>query len=79
MSEKTLGPVAAKVKAEAIRQGIKQADLGRAAGMTQAGVSRRLTGDVDITVTEAERFAQILGVSVAWLFGEAEAPALQDA
>lgn len=79
MSEKTIGPVAKRVKAEAARQGIKQADLGRSVGLTQAAVSRRFIGEVDITVTEAELFANALGVSVAWLFGEAAEPALQDA
>lgn len=83
MSEKNIGPVATRVKAEARRRKISQAELGQASGLTQAAISRRFTGEVEISVTEAEQFAQILNVSVAWLFGEAAdpapAPALQDA
>lgn len=85
MSEKNIGSVATRVRAEARRQKISQADLGSKAGLTQAAISRRFTGEVEITVTEAEIFAQTLNVSVSWLFGEAPDPdpapaqALQDA
>lgn len=74
MSEKNIGPVATRVKAEARLQRISQAELGRAAGLTQVAISRRLTGDVAISVTEAELFARALNVSVSWLFGEAADP-----
>lgn len=62
--------VAGRLKVEARNRKVSQAELGTAAGLTQAAVSRRLVGEVEITVTEAERFADALGVSVAWLFGE---------
>lgn len=79
MSEKTPGPVAVKVRAEARRRKISQAALAGAANLSQQAISRRFAGEVDISVTEAEQFAQVLGVSVSWLFGETAAPVLQDA
>jgi transcriptional regulator with XRE-family HTH domain len=83
MSEKTIAPVAKRIRDEARRQKMWQTELGKKTGLTQAAISRRFTGDVEITVTEAEQFAQALNVSVAWLFGEATdpapAPVLQDA
>jgi transcriptional regulator with XRE-family HTH domain len=74
MSEKNIGAVATRVRAEARRQKISQADLGLATGLTQAAISRRFTGEVEITVGEAEIFASVLNVSVSWLFGEAAEP-----
>lgn len=83
MPQKNAGQVATRIRDEARRQKIAQVDLGNAAGLTQAAVSRRFTGEVEVSVTEAELFARILNVSVAWLFGESEDPArdpaLQDA
>ncbi|UVF61156.1 helix-turn-helix DNA binding domain protein [Arthrobacter phage Aoka] len=83
MSEKTTGQVADRVRREARRQKVRQAELAEAAGLTQQAISRRFTGEVEISVSEAEIFARLLNVSVAWLFGEtadpAPVPALQDA
>jgi len=77
MAENTRGAVAARIKEEAARKGVSQAELGHRAGLNQQAVSRRLTGDVPINVLEAEIWADALGVSVAWLFAEAEAEALE--
>jgi transcriptional regulator with XRE-family HTH domain len=70
--KKTPAAVAQRVKAEAARQGIPQAALADAIGVTQQNVSRRLAGTAPISVVEAELFAATLNVSVAWLFGETE-------
>lgn len=67
--------VATRVRVEAKRRGISQATLAEQAGMTQKAVSRRLTGQVEISVVEADLFARTLGVSVSWLFGETADPA----
>jgi transcriptional regulator with XRE-family HTH domain len=74
--KKTPAAVANRIKAEAARQGIPQAALADAIGVTQQNVSRRLAGTAPISVVEAELLAGVLSVSVAWLFGEAETPAV---
>jgi len=40
-------------------------------GMTQQALSRRLSGDVPFDVDELGRIADLLGVPVTLLFGEA--------
>jgi transcriptional regulator with XRE-family HTH domain len=72
---KTPAAVAQRVKEEAARQRIPQAALAERIGVTQQNVSRRLAGTAPITVVEAELFADALGVSIAWLFGETDTPA----
>lgn len=69
------GAVATRIRDEAARQGIKQAELAEKIGLTQQAVSRRFIGGAPITVVEVEQFAEALNVSVAWLFGETETPA----
>lgn len=68
MAENTRSAVATRIKEEAARRGVSQAELGRRAGLNQQAVSRRITGEVPINVHEAEVWADALGVSVAWLF-----------
>jgi transcriptional regulator with XRE-family HTH domain len=70
--KKTPAAVAQRIKAEAARQRIPQAVLAETIGVNQQNISRRLTGKGPITVVEAALFADLLGVSVAWLFGETE-------
>lgn len=76
MSEKTTGQIAARIRSQARRQNITQAALAAALGLTQQAVSRRLSGEVEISIGEIEILARALNVSVSWLFGETaeEAP-----
>jgi transcriptional regulator with XRE-family HTH domain len=68
--KKTPAAVAQRIKAEAARQRIPQAVLAEKIGVNQQNVSKRLAGVAPISVVEAGLFADALGVSVAWLFGE---------
>jgi transcriptional regulator with XRE-family HTH domain len=72
--KKSPAAVAQRIKAEAARQGIPQTALAETVGVTQQNISRRLTGKGAITVDEAALFADALGVSVAWLYGETDIP-----
>lgn len=72
MAKTQPGPVAQRVRETARRRGIPQAALAEAIGRTQQNVSRRLDGQVEITVDEAMKFAEVLDVPPAWLLlGEA--------
>lgn len=66
---------AAELRAEAARQGLTQTELAERLDETQSWVSRRLTGDVAITVDELVRFAQVLGVRAARLLPPDDLPA----
>lgn len=55
------------VKAEMVRAGLRQADLARPLGISQQGVSARLNGRVDFTITELEIVAETIGVPLAHL------------
>ena len=60
--------VAANVRAEAARRGLRQADLAGSLGVSQETLSRRLTGRVPFDVDELVDVAAALGVDVAELF-----------
>jgi transcriptional regulator with XRE-family HTH domain len=54
--------VAANVRAEAARLGLRQADLAGSLGVSQETLSRRLTGRVPFDVDELVDVAAALGV-----------------
>ena len=59
--------IAAEVRAAVARKQVRQAAIAAALGISQAGVSRRLTGAVEFTVTELHIVARLLGVPVTSL------------
>ena len=61
---------AAELRAEVARQNITQQQLGDRMGVRQWWVSRRLTGDVPITVEDLVRFAAALGVPMSQFLPE---------
>lgn len=65
MSEAITAAVAAEVRAELGRQNVSGTGLARMMGVSQALVSRRLTGEVPFDVAELSRIAEILGVPVS--------------
>lgn len=56
-----------ELRAELARQNRTQSDLAVVMGEQQSWVSRRMTGDVAITVADLLRFAAALGIPVARL------------
>lgn len=64
---------AANVRAEMARKQVRQVRLAERLGISQAAVSRRLNGTKDFTVGELHTVADLLGVPVADLLGEAVA------
>ena len=65
--------IASEIRAELGRKRIPQADLANVLGVSQAGISRRLSGDTPFDVNEVAAVADFLGVPVALLFGETAA------
>ena len=61
--------VAGDVRAAMRRRHVTQAALAAALSLSQAAVSRRLSGSVDFTVTELHIAATLLDVDVAELIG----------
>lgn len=59
--------VAEAIRLEMARQRITQIGLGRALGHNQTYVSSRLTGKIDLKLSEVEDIAQALGVPVEQL------------
>ena len=59
--------VAAEVRAVMARKRIRQSALVGPLGISQAGVSRRLSGAVEFTVTELDAVARVLEVPLASL------------
>ena len=57
--------IALEVRAEMARQGMTQESLAARIGWDQRRVSRRLTGEVALNVTELECIADALGVPAA--------------
>lgn len=57
------------ITAEMIRQGVSQRELARKLGLSQPYLWRRLstaeTADMELTPSEIERVAEVLGVPVA--------------
>lgn len=68
----------AEVRAEMARQGLAQVDLASRVHMTPVSVHRRLTGKSPLSMPDAYRIADALGVPLHELAARAEqaAPAL---
>ena len=62
--------VAANVRAEAARRGISQATIASTLGINQAGISRRMSGQIDFSAPELSALATAFGIPVATFFGE---------
>lgn len=54
-----------ELRAEAARQKLTHSEIAERAGMSAYAVARRLNGHVPLTVTEADRMAVALGVSLS--------------
>lgn len=63
--------VAANVRAEMGRRALSQSALAERIGCTQQSLSRRLTGRTSFSVSELDRIADALQVSVKTLLGAA--------
>jgi hypothetical protein len=66
--------VAAEVRAEMARQRVSQQTLAGAVGISQAAISRRITGEVPFDVTELARVAEVLGVPAAQFLDAGKSP-----
>jgi transcriptional regulator with XRE-family HTH domain len=65
LAERSLNErIVKEIRAEMARQGISQTRLGELTGRTQNTVSRRLTGQVQLSMGEIEEFAIALDVPV---------------
>lgn len=64
--------MARAVRAEAGRQDISQAEIGKAIGKSQGAAWRRLAGLVPFDVEELDKVAGLLGVPATTFFGESE-------
>lgn len=64
--------VAANVKAEATRRGLVQSDLATALGVSRAAMSRRLTGEMEFSVSELITLADFLGVDTRQLLDSSQ-------
>lgn len=62
------GYVAAEVRAQLARRGWSGTRLALALGVTQASISRRLTGDVPFDVDDLVRISEALGVHPGTFF-----------
>lgn len=62
--------VAAEVRAEMARQNLSQQQIARQLGVSQAAISRRLTGEIPFDIAELARIAQFLGVSLTHFLPE---------
>lgn len=63
--------VAAAVRAESARRRITQTQIAEHLGLSRMAVSRRLSGVVPFDADELGRTAELFGVPVSVLFGEA--------
>ena len=62
-------PVLARVRALMAENRVSQGRLGRRLGISQAAVSRRLSGESPFSVAELAGVADVLGVSLAEIVG----------
>ncbi|NWN87266.1 MAG: helix-turn-helix transcriptional regulator [Micrococcaceae bacterium] len=73
-----------EIKAWLVRRDLKQTDLGEGIGLTQTGISKRLSGRVPFTVEELLLVADYLEITLGELLGESvlnkkgPRPAMQD-
>jgi transcriptional regulator with XRE-family HTH domain len=72
MSETVEDRVVAKVASELDKRGMSGAELGRQMAVSQAWVSRRMTGEVSFTLAEIDQVAGILQVPVDELLGKSD-------
>lgn len=61
---------ASAIRAEMARSNTTQHDVARRLGISQAAVSRRLRGEIPFDADELIALADMLGVTIASLFGE---------
>jgi transcriptional regulator with XRE-family HTH domain len=66
----TAASVAGEVRAAMARRRISQTALAEALGMSQAAISRRLTGTIPFDVAELSAIATILGVPLSALLAD---------
>lgn len=64
-------PIAEEVRSVVARRRIPQAELAAHLGLSQAGISRRLSGRTEFSGSELARLAEILDVDVADFFTKA--------
>jgi len=72
MTETLSGRVAANVRAEIARRGLRQPAIAEACGLSQTGLSKRLNGHVPWGVNELAKAADALGVPVAVLLEQVQ-------
>lgn len=70
MPTQTPADVAANVRAEVARRGLRHADLATALGVSRPAMSRRLTCDMEFSITELRAVAEFLGVPLSVLLDE---------
>ena len=63
------------VRAEMARRGETQTTLAPKIGLTQSGLSRRLTGTAEWTVTDLYRLAQVFDLPLSTFLPELQASA----
>jgi predicted XRE-type DNA-binding protein len=65
MKDDVARETANRVRQAMTAAGVRQISLAEVLGISQAQVSQRLTGNVDFTITELTRVAELLGLPVA--------------
>lgn len=70
MATSAAASVAANVRAELARAGVRRAEAAAAAGLSLPALHRRLRGEIALNVDELRLLAQLLGVTTARLLGE---------
>ena len=66
--------IAANIRRLMAEKGINQTELGSAASLSQSAFSRRLLGQAEFSVKQLEAVAAELGVAVADLIADSDAP-----
>lgn len=72
MSTTTEDQVVANVRAELERKQMSGAELGRQMGVSQAWVSRRMTGEVSFSLAELRKVADILKTPIDQILGRSD-------
>lgn len=70
MSSTRKAAINREVKAWLVRRDLKQSDLAAGIGLTQTGVSKRLSGRVPFTIEELLLVADFLEITLGELLGE---------
>lgn len=70
MSTETQDSVADLVRAELARRRLKQTDLAAHLCLTRSAISRRLTGEMEFSITELRTTAAFFGVPLATFLPE---------